>query len=462
MRKISVIINKIKHQIKSKPNVAASVIVFAALLVSRALGLLRQILVLNRMDANIADLFVASLFIPDTITAVLIIGTIISSVLPVITRIEKNKPELAAAYLNWFTYIMCGLILLISLIGAILTEQLLKVTGYETWLRFANDGLSDQYVYLSRIFLIGPFFFTLTAILGLFLQLKRRFLIYSLSGIFYNIAGILPLLLFGRNPYVEVAVGHMFGVFITILVYYIDARKQGWRTVHLKVLTAQWPKVKQDIILTWKALLPRLFLFEAVFIATFLLRNLNTSNGDLISFDIGLAVQSGLFIVITSLDTVFFPKLSQLFQDKINPNAFWSELKRVVLGVGCISLVVCMFTNILAVNIEPILLFFGKDVSNIRSIILVAQVSSVALIFNSLKLIIGKYFFIHERIWQPVVLSVAAISLQIVSSTIMDQFELMPLVNVSLSLSIYGLVWLMVAYYFIWQDRQKMPAATAL
>ena len=448
-------IQKVLKKINDRPNLRASIIITAVLLCSRLLGMFRLVLINGKMDQEISDVLIGSLLVPELLSTVLISGTVISSVLPVLTRIQKKGKHVSSIYLNAFTYMFAGLIVVLS--AAVITWMpwFLRATSGESWQYFADLGLTERYIELSRILMAGPFFFGLTAVMGVFLQVKRRFFVYSLQGVVYNLGSVITLLVSPYNSDVNAAYGFMVGAAAAVVVFVVESLRNGWEFIPIGEIVKNWNVVSMEIRDTWASFLPRIFLVDAPYIAQFLIKFFNQGEAQITVFDVGLAIQGAFMIIITSLDTVFFPKLTSLFNESENKSGFMKELRRIILGIGGLGVVVSLFTIFMAPVVMWVFELLQKGQNNPDTIILVARITSLTLTLRALKLIVGKYFYIHERVWQPVILTLVSVTAQVLFVQQLFIRGVDSLLSVSWSLGVYGVVWLGIAYYYIWNDQRR-------
>ena len=144
---------------------------------SRFLGFVRQYLILRNLTEIDSDLLLSANKIPETISVVLLMGTIYSSVLPIASRIESKdrNEENLSSYLNLITLSLVLLIGVLSVLGIIFTPQLLQLTWFTSpkiWVIAQQKNLVDDYILASRILFLFPLTFAVQAIWGVFITLK--------------------------------------------------------------------------------------------------------------------------------------------------------------------------------------------------------------------------------------------------------------------------------------------------
>ncbi|OGZ62096.1 MAG: murein biosynthesis integral membrane protein MurJ [Candidatus Spechtbacteria bacterium RIFCSPLOWO2_02_FULL_38_8] len=178
---------------KSSTTVAgAAFILSTSLFASRFLGLIRDRILAAKFGAGIElDIYFAGFRIPDLIYNIVIGGAISSAFIPVfISYLKKNKEE-AWQIASSFLYIAFFGILLVCALMFIFLPQLidLVVPGF-------NQEYKEITVTMSRIMLFSPFLLGLSAVFSGILHSLKKFLIYSLAPIFYNVGIIIGAIFF--------------------------------------------------------------------------------------------------------------------------------------------------------------------------------------------------------------------------------------------------------------------------
>ena len=213
-------------QSQSKTIAAAAVILGAASLVSRFLGLFRDRILAGQFGAgDELDIYYAAFRIPDLVYSLLVLGAISAGFIPVfIQYLQKDKKQswyLANSVLNLMALslvVVCALLI-------ILTPWIIRLVAPG----FSSEKLSLT-VQLTRIMFLSPFFLGLSAVFGGILQSFRRFLIYSLGPIMYNLGIIFgALVLVNHFGLMGLAYGVVLGAFCHMLIQIPSAYLAGFR-----------------------------------------------------------------------------------------------------------------------------------------------------------------------------------------------------------------------------------------
>jgi putative peptidoglycan lipid II flippase len=233
--------------------VSAALIVGAASLLSRIVGLLRDRTFTSLFGAgDTFDAFLAAFRIPDLIFNLIVIGALSAAFIPMFTdKLVSGKDGRKEAYrfaLSIFNLICAGVGVL-SLIFA----------GGAPWIvpliapGFMGDKLALT-IHLSRIMALQPVLLAASFVFSGVLNSHKRFLAYALAPILYNlgiIAGAVWLV-----PYIGVsglAWGVVLGAILHVGVQLPSVLRVGFRWQALFI--SSW----EDIRHVWEMMLPRVF-----------------------------------------------------------------------------------------------------------------------------------------------------------------------------------------------------------
>jgi peptidoglycan biosynthesis protein MviN/MurJ (putative lipid II flippase) len=359
--------------------------------------------------------------------------------------------------LNLVLGILCGVIVILDVLILLFTRQFLELTTSQQIMQnFANKGLLDDYVKITQIMLLFPLGLAVQSIFGVFLTLKKRFFVYSWAGIIYNAGTILGILLSGYNGLYQVAWGMILGMWATVLVYAISSYQAGLKLVWTWGSTSKlWQNCQQDLVDTWKTFIPRIFVFNGVLTAGFLINLIATNNGQITYFDIGLSIQEVFLTISSSIATVFFPDLAKLWnRADLDREVFWNKLNKYVRIVTLVSMGGVVVTLILSPVVVRIFEILGKGQNNGDYIIMIARFSTLSLVFQSVNEILSKYFYVRERVWQPVILSLGGSVAQILLTMSLLLTGLDAGIITCLGLAANNLVIWLWSFYLIHQDRK--------
>ncbi len=444
------------------PTSQSILLITVLLLLSRGLGFIRQVLIYQKMDQLSSDLLLSSLKIPETIISFLIMGTVASSVLPVATRIEAKTKSLEKVS-DYFTLISFSLF---SLVIAIITglviftrEVLVWVTSPEILQLYQQSGVFEDYVWVTRILLTGPLLFAIQGVFGVYLTMKKQFLVYGSASLIYNLSTILALLLSQPNDYFVVAWGMTIGAAISSGLFIFTSWKNGLQLNLLRFfrsLRGIFKEHKADFVQTVRLFLPRILVLNGAVLANLIIVFIAQDKGQITALDIGLSIQALFLVLISAVGTVFFPDLAKLFHSTSGDlQAFWRKLFQYTEKVALLAWAGSIITFVCIPLVMWLFELFGKGQDNASYIILLARVATLGLLFQSINEILGKYFFVRERVWQPVLISISGTLVQLASIFWLLQMNWDAGVATALALVFNNLAIMIVSLYLILVDYKR-------
>ena len=352
---------KILHkQVNSVMSAAFLVALFS--LASRFLGIFRDRILAGKFGAGSElDIYYAAFRIPDLIFNLLILGALSAGFVPIFTSLIKNFSSSGPAKQReennseaWFLVnnVLGFLVLgvgIISILGIIFAQPLT---------RLITPGFSPEQqvavARLTRIMFLSPLFLGLSGVFSGILQSFKRFLVYSLSPIFYNLGIIVGALYFtDRWGLRGLAWGVVLGAFLHFLVQVPIAYQLGYRYRPLLV----WRD--KNTLTIWRMMIPRTLSLAVsqvnLVVITILASGLASGSlaifnlaNNLQSFPIGIFGISFAVAAFPALSLVAFDleKLSANFSQTVRQIFFFvipatvlmiifrAQIVRVVLGAG--------------------------------------------------------------------------------------------------------------------------------
>ncbi len=216
----------------------AALAIAGSSMLSRFLGIFRDRILAGEFGAGkTLDVYYAAFRIPDLIFNLLVLGALSAGFIPVFTKLI-NKPqnkvkkflhketeawELASIIINIIAIsliVLCGL-------GIIFAPLIMKLIapGFDVHQKEITANL-------TRIMFLSPIFLGISSVLGGILQSFKRFFVYSLSPIFYNIG-----IIFGALYLVPIfgvyglAWGVVIGAFMHMFIQLPAVLKLGFKYV---------------------------------------------------------------------------------------------------------------------------------------------------------------------------------------------------------------------------------------
>ena len=167
----------------------AALMVALSSLLSRFLGIFRdRILGAEFGLGEILDIYFAAFRIPDLIFNLIVLGALSAGFIPIFSQLIKktsakiNHNKEAWEVANIIITILGFSLIILSGLGILLAPYLMKII---------TPGFSPEQqsltVNITRIMFLSPIFLGISSILGGILQSYKRFFVYSLAPIVYNI-----------------------------------------------------------------------------------------------------------------------------------------------------------------------------------------------------------------------------------------------------------------------------------
>lgn len=180
-------------------------------LAAKFLALYRDRLLASAFGAGqTLDIYYASFRIPDIIYALSLFLASSAILIPMISRDEKHAKDLINQISTFFLIALVVLIAVAYFLMPLLSDFVVPGFGAKS---------KGEVINLSRILLLSPLFLGLSNIVSSVLQSYRRFFVYALSPIFYNLGIILGILIFypifGLNG---IILGVVLGAFLHLIV----------------------------------------------------------------------------------------------------------------------------------------------------------------------------------------------------------------------------------------------------
>ncbi|KKR98898.1 MAG: Integral membrane protein MviN [Candidatus Magasanikbacteria bacterium GW2011_GWC2_41_17] len=214
---------------QSKTITGAAIILGAASLASRLLGLIRDRVLAHYFGAGpVMDSYYAAFKIPDLLYTLSIIGALSAGFIPIFTKIylqsgedKKEAWKLISNTINILAVALAAISFILIFVAPWLVP--LIAPGF--------DGeKKEMTIIFTRIMLLSPILLGLSAVVGGVLQSLKNFFIYSLSPIFYNVGIIIGAValvpLFG---YKGLAMGVILGAFLHLLIQLPSLWRAGFR-----------------------------------------------------------------------------------------------------------------------------------------------------------------------------------------------------------------------------------------
>ncbi|MFA5023716.1 MAG: murein biosynthesis integral membrane protein MurJ [Patescibacteria group bacterium] len=319
--------------------VAAALIALSSL-ASRFLGIIRDRILAGQFGAGATlDIYYAAFRIPDLIFNLIVLGALSAGFIPIFTSLIKDfrnnkgdKDCLSSREVNREAWALANNVLNLLLVGLV-ALSLIGVVFADDLTRLITPGFSlkEQEIttHLTRIMFLSPLFLGISGILGGILQSFKRFLIYSLAPILYNLGIIIGALYFVKFLGIAgLAWGVILGAFLHMAIqipvtYHLGFRyrfKIFWRDANT------WKIGQMMVPRTLSLAIAQINLVVITVLAS------NLDSGSLAVFNFANNLQSfpiGIFGI--SFAIAAFPALAEFAFNKEKLTASFSSTMRQIL-----------------------------------------------------------------------------------------------------------------------------------
>lgn len=410
----------------------AALVIGITSLASRFLGLIRDHMLANKLGAgNTLDIYYAAFRIPDLLYNLLVLGALSAGFIPVFTSylsISKDKKDIQGNQKSWE---LVNIILHILLIGiGAMSILLIILTPY--LMQYIVPGFSSEElnytIKLTQLMFLSPIFLSISSLFGGILQSFKRFLIYSLAPILYNIGIILGVVYFYDIwGLYGLGVGVIFGAFFHMIIQIAPTYSLGYK--YKWIINVKHVGLKKII----KMMIPRTMGLAVIqlnlVVITIIASTL--SEGSLTIFNFANNLQTvpiGLFGIAFAIAA--FPTLSQ-YADKNKWKNFSYTFASVCKQIIFFIIPITFLFIILRAQIVRIVL--GSGAFDWQDTILTFQalgIFSVSLFAQSLIPLLARTFYTVHDSKTPFVAALFAMFVNIILSIILSK-----------EYGVLGLVW---------------------
>jgi putative peptidoglycan lipid II flippase len=381
----------------------AGLIVSGAFLISRVLGWLRLVVVVNAVaDPRELDAFFAAFRIPDLLFQLVAAGAVSSALIPVIANvIASDGHDRAWRVVSTVTNLMLGLLLILALFVFIFADRLvpLYTAGFD-------PVMMARTIELTRIMVLSPIFLALGAIATSVLNSEGRFAAAAVAPIVYNLAIIgAALLLTPTLGAVGLAIGVVAGSLGHVLVQLPPLQRLGFRyTPRVDVSDA-------DARRALGLMVPRaigLGASQITFVVTTALAT-TVGVGAVTSFTIAFTLlQIPIGVIGVPLGVVLFPSLSRGAAAG-DHEAFVGLLNRAMRLLAVAMIPVAALAGIL--RVETVALLFGDfeaDAIRVTADTFLAFLLGAPA--HALIAVLARAFYARQDTVTPVVAAIGAVA----------------------------------------------------
>lgn len=378
---------------------------------SQILALVRDRLFASTFGASeLLDVYYAAFRIPDIIFVVVGALVSVSVLVPfLVQKMEKEKDSVQQFVHSVFTVLVVGTLVLV--IGAFcFARPLLTLLVPE----LVSGEHGDMLVLVTRLLLIQPIFLSFSSLFSSIVQVYRKFFIYALSPLLYNlgiIAGVMFLYpLYGL-------VGLAYGVIIGAILHFVIQIPTVAEHKMLPRLTTNidWKAVKSVLVLS----LPRTCTLAGThFTSLIFLAIAGTMIAGSISiFSLAFNLQSvPLSIIGVSYSLAAFPTLSKLFTNG-QTDLFLGHIIRSARHIIFWSFPITILFIVLRAQIVRVIFGAGSfDWNDTRLTAASLALFAVSVLAQSLILLFVRGYYSAGQTKKPLLMAFVAFIVSVVSA----------------------------------------------
>lgn len=424
--------------------ISGAVMIGVTSIISRVLGVYRERLFASLFGVSSQlDAYIAAFRIPDTIFNLIVIGAVSSAFIPLFTEyLVKKKPALAWRLANNLMNILVLGLIGVGVIIYFIAPALMPVLGPGM-----DEATRQLTLNLTRLMLLSPIFFGISNIASGILNSYKKFFVYSLTPIVYNLG-----IIFGTICLVPdwgiygVAAGVIIGSIFHLVIQVPSIYKLGFRYRPLIDFK------DRGLRLVLKLMAPRtiglavyqLNIFVSISIATLV------SVGAVSIYNYANNIQSLLYGVIgVAFSTSAFPILAAAASAQ-NRAEYTFTLSRTIRQI--LFLIVPTSILMLLLRAQIVRLFLGTGQFDWEATILTASTLGyfvIGLFAQSLVPLLAKAFYAIQNTKTPVIVSIISVGMNIALDFWL--YPSMGVAGIALAISVSGffnMVVLLIILHF--------------
>ncbi len=390
-------------------------------ILAKLLGLLRdRLLAANFGAGDILDAYYAAFKLPDLIFNTLVLGALSVAFVPVfIHLIQRNnqRSENKAGFTHW--QLTSAVLNIVLIILGILAAVLFVLADRAVPLiapGFEGDKLALT-INMTRVMLLSVVLFGVSNVLSSVLQAKRRFIMFALAPVMYNLGIILGIVyLVERIGSVGLAWGVVLGAFLHMLIQLPAVVKLGFSWRPIIALNNKY--IKQ----IGRLMLPRTFGLVGNQINQLVITIIASTlvSGSLAVFNLAFNLQSvpiGIFAV--SLAVSVFPLMSESYS-RNDLNMFLHGFSATIRKILFLIIPTSFF--MIALRAQIVRLVLGSGKFDWHDTVMTAQalgIFALSLFAQGMIPLLARAFYAFQNTKIPVLISLISITVNIGGSIIL-------------------------------------------
>ena len=347
------------------------------------------------------DIYFAAFRVPDLIYTITLLFAANTAIIPILLKkVEQNEHD-ARDFFGGLMSVFLILTILLCGLAFIFMPRLASLIAPG----FPGED-SAYIVLLSRIMLISPVLLGLSNLVSSIVQSYRRFFVYALSPLFYNLGIILGIILI--FPYFGIA-GLAWGVALGALLHLLIQLPSVYRLGFLPHL--HFSGIWSDVLAVTKLSLPRtigLSLTQLTMTVVTAMASLLAS-GSIAVFNLAQNLQSvPLSVVGLSYSVAAFPTLARLFVAN-RRDEFVASVSLALRHIIFWSVPVSVFFIVLRAQIVRVILGAGTfSWTDTRLTAAAFLLFSFSIISQSIVMLLVRAFYASGRTIMPLLINLVA------------------------------------------------------
>ncbi len=369
-------------------------------LASQFLALIRDRLLASKFGAGQElDVYYAAFRLPDLVYVSIASFVSVTVLIPLLLNfLEKDRPQ-ARQFLSQVFTAFIVVMIVVSFLLLIFAPFLTKVVAPG----FSASQQADLTT-LTRIMLLSPFLLGLSNLLGAVTQSLRKFFIYALSPLLYNIGIIVGILWFyPRLGLPGLAWGVILGASLHLAIQLPTIIKSGL-TPYLNFRPA-WSELRRVVVIS----LPRTLALSANQLSLLLLIAFASflGAGSVAIFNLSMNLHSvPLAVIGVSYSVAAFPTLAQLFS-RGEVDRFLVQITVALRHIIFWAIPATALLIVLRAQIVRVILGAGNfGWSNTRLTAAALALFALALVGQSIILLLARGYYACGRTRAPLVINI--------------------------------------------------------
>src|SRR3989344_4235782 len=376
-------------------------------ILSATLGLLRDRLLAGTFGASRElDIYYAAFRVPDFLYTILLLFTASTAIIPIFLKNFNEDKEKAAELLGSIIIYVSFALLVLSAIAFFFMPEFVK---------FSLPGFSEEDLgrttLLSRILLLSPIFLGFSNIFSSVAQAFRRFFVYGLAPVFYNIGIILGISVFYQFLGLPgLAWGVALGALAHMALQIPSLRNVGVLPKFKEV------KGRSELLKIMWLSLPRTLGLSISQFTTLILTGIASTfyQGSIAIFNLALNLEYiPVTIVGLSYSVAAFPNLVSFSLNKAKDDFkkhFFAAMRHIIFWTLPMSVLILVLRS----QIVRVVLWSGVfSWADTRLTAAALAILSLAIIFQSLFMLLIRAFYAEGESWRPLAINVISALLSV-------------------------------------------------